>query len=142
MQQLLLLLSTAFAPARRNLNGVGCSAPRRAPSSLVLQIRPGGDLEGGLDDKRNADILALKRLFYTAGVADRDEGDPAAAPSGGDVAAIPATKAEAARRLGIYLDLPLARWSMVFLPHQQESHTSPSLALSTAPECTCTCLQL
>jgi hypothetical protein len=86
----------------------------------VLQIRPGGDLEGGLDDKRNADILALKRLFYTADAANTGaENDFGAPSSGGNAAGMPAVKAEAARRLGIYPDVPLARWSMHFYPHQQ-----------------------
>lgn len=127
MQQM-LLVPLAFAPAGPHLslaqNSVGCCA------RLVLQYRPGGDLEGGLDDRRNADISALKRLFYTAGAASKDEEDDVAAPADGTVAETRDTNYQ----LGIYLDIPLARWSMNLLPHQQASCSSPHLALRPAPE--------
>lgn len=74
-----------------------------ADSAIVMAIPPGGaDLRGGMDDARNADVAALKRLFYAANNTDSPN------------------QKEAAARLGFYEDLPIARWkSPPFLPHQQ-----------------------
>ena len=63
----------------------------------------GGDLDGGRDPTRNADVAALKKLFYTEqkeeSVADSDT---------------------AAAHLGLLRDLPVARFRMpLLLPHQQ-----------------------
>ena len=68
-----------------------------------MQISPGGDLEGGRDETRNADVAALKKLFYKP---EDPSDDPAAA-------------VQPALQHGIYLDLPITRWSMVIMPHQQ-----------------------
>lgn len=61
----------------------------------------GGDLEGGESESRNADVDALKRAFYGSGPAEADG------------------PADGVARVGRYLDLPVARWSMVFVPAQQ-----------------------
>ena len=52
-----------------------------------------------MDENRNADIAALKSLFY------RPDGDAAATA--------------AAARFGLHRDLPIARFRMVLLPHSQ-----------------------
>eukprot|EP00961_Rhodomonas_salina_P094971 1277877-Rhodomonas_salina.1 len=61
----------------------------------------GGDLEGGRDDERNADIQALKKLFY------RTDAGPA-----------PNERVSAAE-FGLLRDIPIARFRMMVLPHQQ-----------------------
>jgi len=113
-----LLLSPAFwhvQPARTPCCAHRCPAP-------ALQIRPGGDLEGGLDAERNSDVSALKRLFYSTSAAD----EPGIERTDADVESLPTETAVAdkvaAEKLGLYLDIPLCRWSMVFLPHQQARH--------------------
>lgn len=60
----------------------------------------GGDLEGGRDDGRNADVQALKKLFYATDTDPQPE---------------PLHLEEA----GLLRDIPLARFRMVVLPHQQ-----------------------
>ena len=77
--------------------------PTRLTLPPIMQLAPGGDLEGGRDEVRNADVLALKNIFYK----QNEENDPDAG-----AAAI-------ALSLGVHLDLPLTRWSMVIMPHQQ-----------------------
>ena len=74
-------------------------APRRhlAPA---MQVGAGGDLEGGRDESRNAEVSALRKLFYSSDAPSESE------------ASMPDSA-------GLLLDLPLARWSMVILPHQQ-----------------------
>ena len=62
----------------------------------------GGDLEGGRDELRNADVRALKALFYQE-----------------EAAATAASAAMEAAQLGLLKDIPLARFQMVLLPHQQ-----------------------
>eukprot|EP00967_Tisochrysis_lutea_P131882 scaffold229612_cov28-Tisochrysis_lutea.AAC.2 len=90
--------------------GPPAASRTRTPAPL-LQIRPGGDLEGGLDDQRNADVSALKKLFYET---------EATAVTGESARKRPEqVQCEEASKLGIYLDIPLARWSMTILPYQQ-----------------------
>ena len=60
----------------------------------------GGDLRGGQDDARNAEIDKLRRLYLTSPTPPADT---------------------TLRRYGRYNDVPLARWGTVFLPHQQEA---------------------
>ena len=69
-----------------------------------MALPPGGaDLQGGRDEPRNADVAALKRLFYRTA----------------NEAAVP-EEASAALRLGLHIDLPTCRWGTEpFLPHQQ-----------------------
>jgi hypothetical protein len=64
----------------------------------------GGDLEGGKDEARNGDIHALKRMFLSSSSSEEDGQQ---------------TEASGPARFGRYPDLPLARWSNVFLPSQQ-----------------------
>ena len=57
----------------------------------------GGDLAGGSDSKRNAQLSSLKRMFY-----DEQE------EQGGQI-----------HDTGLIMDMPLCRWSWVLLPGQQ-----------------------
>jgi len=95
------------------------AAPRARCQAPVLQVRPGGDLEGGLDKVRNAQLSALKKLFYGASAAEdsKQVGDTVGTAT--DVTSGPGSEKAAAAKLGLFLDLPLCRWSMVFLPHTQ-----------------------
>ena len=68
----------------------------------------GGDLSGGGDEERNAQIAALRDLF-AAPAADVTGEESVATPSGTDDA----------RRLGLFLDMPLVRYSWCLLPHTQ-----------------------
>ena len=52
----------------------------------------GGDLEGGKDEGRNAQVDALKKLFYSSGSDDDQEAGKAGAEA-----------------LGTFLDVPCAR---------------------------------
>eukprot|EP00965_Chrysotila_dentata_P235925 6201032-Pleurochrysis_carterae.AAC.1 len=79
----------------------------RHVSPVAAANRPGGDLHGGMDDERNANIATLKELFY-----DDVSG-------GADVDAAAAQRGLDSVRLGRLTDVPFARWSMVLLPHQQ-----------------------
>ena len=90
-----------YTPAHRRRR---CSLP------LMQQIPMGGDLAGGRNESRNAEVSSLKRLFYSAAAAPSvaEPSPPAGASSD-----------TAAKKLGLYLDLPLTRWAIVFLPGQQ-----------------------
>ena len=67
------------------------------------------DLYGGQDTQRNEDIEALKRAFYGGGTDD----------SFRDAAASDARLVATANEFGLIKDVPLCRWSMHLLPHQQ-----------------------
>ena len=67
------------------------------------------DLYGGQDTQRNEDIEALKRAFYGGGTED----------SFRDAAASDARLVATANEFGLIKDVPLCRWSMHLLPHQQ-----------------------
>ena len=93
----------------------------RPPMHTTRAARPlmqmdGGDLEGGKDSSRNADVMAIKKLFYAA---PSDKGSGAGAPSDTGSDAGEALEAVDTARLGLLHDLPLTRWNMVLLPHQQ-----------------------
>ena len=62
----------------------------------------GGDLERGLSYERNADIQRLKKLFYSQSAPADDAPEHSAAAEG-----------------WLLRDLPMARWHMALLPHQQ-----------------------
>ena len=72
---------------------------RRTQRPLVMALPPGGaDLQGGQDEKRNAEVARLKQMFYSYEESDQ----------------------QSQEGLGLHIDLPLARWSCEpFLPHQQ-----------------------
>ncbi len=67
------------------------------------------DLYGGQDTQRNEDIEALKRAFYGGGSEDTFR----------DAAASDARLVATANEFGLIKDVPLCRWSMHLLPHQQ-----------------------
>ena len=71
--------------------------------------RRNADLYGGQDTQRNEDIEALKRAFYGGGTED----------SFRDAAASDARLVATANEFGLIKDVPLCRWSMHLLPHQQ-----------------------
>ena len=103
-----MLGALLLAPAGLMRGGLPGSAPC-APAYTTwprMQATHGGDLEGGQDEARNAEILALKKAFYA------EEQD---APSDGWRQQV----TQDALCLGLHLDLPLARWNTVLLPHQQ-----------------------
>jgi len=79
----------------------------RPTPSLVQMKMDGGDLEHGLSSDRNADIQRLKKLFYSPSAEDAE---PDAASSAGEAAAAESW---------LLRDLPMARWSVALLPHQQ-----------------------
>ena len=64
----------------------------------------GGDLEGGRDKDRNANVQALKSLFYQSAESDN---------------ATTTANATAAAEIGLLRDIPIARFQFVLLPHQQ-----------------------
>ena len=100
-------LSAAGVPAARDLCAWPAQSrarPRRGGGTWMQVGWSGGDLEGGRDDARNADVRALKKLFYEA----REAVDAGAAASRED-------EVDA----GLLRDIPLARFRMVVLPHQQ-----------------------
>ena len=80
-----------------------------AQGSRKLQTRRQADLYGGQDTQRNEDIEALKRAFYGGGTED----------SFRDAAASDARLVATANEFGLIKDVPLCRWSMHLLPHQQ-----------------------
>ena len=62
----------------------------------------GGDLAGGGDEERNAQLASLRKMFDTPstyGAASNEKED--------------------ARALGMFLDMPLCRFSWCILPAQQ-----------------------
>jgi hypothetical protein len=79
----------------------------RTPSRRLTRRR--ADLYGGQDTQRNEDIEALKRAFYGGGTED----------SFRDAAASDARLVATANEFGLIKDVPLCRWSMHLLPHQQ-----------------------
>ena len=83
----------------------------RRATHPAMQVGFGGDLMGGEDEARNAEIESLKRLFFSSD-AEPDPEQPASAAA--EQTAVPDSDL-----LGLLPDLPLARWSMVLLPHQQ-----------------------
>ena len=79
----------------------------RTPSRR--HTRRQADLYGGQDTQRNEDIEALKRAFYGGGSEDTFR----------DAAASDARLVATANEFGLIKDVPLCRWSMHLLPHQQ-----------------------
>ena len=79
----------------------------RGTPTLIQMKMDGGDLERGLSQERNADIHRLKKLFYSQSA----EGSEDEACEDGI--------ASAAAEGWLLRDLPLARWHMALLPHQQ-----------------------
>ena len=88
---MLVVAATALLP----------TTPASRVAGLRMQVgMTGGDLEGGGNEQRNAEVRALKKLFYSA--AD----DTATAGAGEE-------------HLGMLRDIPIARFRMTLLPHQQ-----------------------
>jgi len=116
--------SAAAAAVPKGTAGLGRRDGRRVSTLVAMQVRSrgrrvtmqvgmsGGDLEDGRDAARNAQVQALKKLLYQpsapksaeAAVADvgRHAGDD-----------------EGAAAAGLLRNVPLARFQMVLLPHQQ-----------------------
>ena len=94
-----LLSMTLYGPVTKPPRTV-----RPTPSLIQMQM-DGGDLEHGLSQDRNADIQRLKKLFYS----------PSAEGSEEDAASGEAAAAES----WLLRDIPMARWSVALLPHQQ-----------------------
>ena len=73
------------------------------PPAMALS-RGGADLQGGMDEARNVEVAALKRLFYASTSSSK----------------VNVNATDGALELGLHLDVPLARWgSEPFVPHQQ-----------------------
>ena len=70
----------------------------------------GGDLEGGIDPERNAEIAKLKKIFYDPSA---DDTDACLAASTDD------TDADLDASTGLLRNLPLARFNICIMPHQQ-----------------------
>ena len=77
--------------------------PARVRPPLMQSGMYGGDLEGGRDEDRNANIASLKSLFYKEAADDADAADAAGSTTD----------------LGLLRDIPVARFRMCLLPHQQ-----------------------
>lgn len=76
----------------------------RTTLPLMQAGMTGGDLDGGRDPVRNANVASLKKLFYV----ESDGATPSASRRAADAA------------LGVLRDIPVARFRMpVLLPHQQ-----------------------
>lgn len=90
------------------------AVPGRAPVPM-MQTDFGGDLSGGSDAARNADVAKLKKLFYNEATSKSQPSEATADVT--DALSADASLADAA--LGLHRDLPLARWQVVLLPHQQ-----------------------
>ena len=73
----------------------------------------GGDLEGGTDAARNADVASLKKLFYQEAAANPVK------PDGAEKTDKTPYVSEDVAQLGLLRDVPLTRWQVVLLPHQQ-----------------------
>jgi hypothetical protein len=80
-----------------------------AAHRLRPPTRRHADLYGGQDASRNEDIEALKRAFYGGGTEDAFR----------DAAESDARVVATAHAFGLIRDVPLCRWSMHMLPHQQ-----------------------
>ena len=86
------------------------SMPRPPPSVPRSSLRMsgaagtaaggGGDLAGGNDEERNAQLESLRKMFAASNAAESNESDDA-------------------KRLGLFLDLPLCRYSWCLLPGHQ-----------------------
>ena len=86
------------------------ATPRLCEQRLIaprMQLAPGGDLEGGKDNARNAEVQRLKKLFYDSKTPATSAPSPDGTTDGASV------------RIGVLHDLPLTRWQMCILPHQQ-----------------------
>ena len=85
----------------------------------------GGDLEGGRDGARNAEVQKLKQLFYNDD--GYEEGaSAAAAAAAAEAEATGATRMQELRdlaELGLLRDLPIARFRFVLMPHQQAARS-------------------
>ena len=71
----------------------------------------GGDLFGGNDEVRNAQLAQLRNIFAAPDASSTEAERKEAAPGS------PAE--DTAKRLGLLLDLPLVRYSWCILPHHQ-----------------------
>lgn len=94
---MLLLLVAALLLAAEGMLSHRAAAPQ-------MQVgMTGGDLEGGMDPARNADVRALKKLFYSDETTGAENGS---------------SDADAA--LGLLRNIPVARFKMpVLMPGQQ-----------------------
>eukprot|EP00966_Prymnesium_polylepis_P284608 6575470-Prymnesium_polylepis.1 len=113
---LTFVVSTAALHAMRLPHEHARSSPvRSSPVSMQVGMT-GGDLEGGRDESRNTDVTSLKRLFYRED--DPNEDDERAV-----------IRAAIYAHVGLHANLPLARFKMVLMPHQQSAFNifQPSL---------------
>ena len=101
-----MLRLIAVAAASINVAAAWQHIAAHMPRKLT---RRNADLYGGQDTQRNEDIEALKRAFYGGGTED----------SFRDAAASDARLVATANEFGLIKDVPLCRWSMHLLPHQQ-----------------------
>ena len=110
------LVALADTGSRFSWHGA-CTRPLRARAIPCMQVgMTGGDLEGGRDGARNAEVEKLKQLFYKDDVYEGGKGGTTAA------AGATATEAAATRDLadlGLLRDVPIARFRFVLMPHQQ-----------------------
>ena len=86
------------------------SAPVLMSGAVGTAAGGGGDLSGGNDEARNAQLATLRNMMFA-------EPDEAEARGATEAEARGATEAE--RVGGLLLDLPLVRYSWCLLPHHQ-----------------------
>ena len=101
-----MLRLIAVAAASINVAAAWQHIAAHRPRKLT---RRNADLYGGQDTQRNEDIEALKRAFYGSGSEDTFR----------DAAASDTRLVATANEFGLIKDVPLCRWSMHLLPHQQ-----------------------
>ena len=95
---MLIICAFSFLPRPRVARAPRMMAGKGAGSAAG----GGGDLAGGGDEERNAQLASLRKMFDT--------------PSSDGAAS---TEKEDARALGMFLDMPLCRFSWCILPAQQ-----------------------
>ena len=95
---MLIICAFSFLPRPRVARAPRMMAGKGAGSAAG----GGGDLAGGGDEERNAQLASLRKMFDT--------------PSTDGAAS---TEKEDARALGMFLDMPLCRFSWCILPAQQ-----------------------
>ena len=136
MRLLPTLLAVVLLPPSLALQWSSLQHPRRCMRvwrGTTMCARPGQtDLMDGEDESRNAQVAALKRLFYSAEAEESVPDEESAAPSAVD-------DTVAAQQIGLLPELPCCRWPWEILPHHQkvlvvfEPHASLSWGPLTGP---------
>ena len=113
------LVALADTGSRFSWHGA-CTRPLRARAIPCMQVgMTGGDLEGGRDGARNAEVEKLKQLFYKDDGYEGGEDGTTAAATATEAAAAAGAATRDLADLGLLRDVPIARFRFVLMPHQQ-----------------------